>query len=80
MGELKDSLAQLRTDYVDMFLIHWPTGLKVDLRVQCTFKEFFYLLLETLIASIFKRFLRIFRFYLVFRLCVEIVDCSLILL
>lgn len=29
MDELKDSLKKLRTDYVDMFLIHWPTALQV---------------------------------------------------
>ncbi|XP_053384414.1 aldo-keto reductase family 1 member B7-like isoform X2 [Mercenaria mercenaria] len=28
MEELKDSLKKLRTDYVDMFLIHWPTALQ----------------------------------------------------
>lgn len=28
MGELKDSLEKLKTDYVDMFLIHWPTALQ----------------------------------------------------
>lgn len=28
MEALKDSLKKLRTDYVDMFLIHWPTALK----------------------------------------------------
>ncbi|XP_060578937.1 prostaglandin-E(2) 9-reductase-like [Ruditapes philippinarum] len=29
LEELKDSLNQLRTNYVDMFLIHFPTGEKV---------------------------------------------------
>ncbi|KAL4224494.1 Alcohol dehydrogenase [NADP(+)] [Mactra antiquata] len=28
MEELKDTLKQLRTEYIDMFLIHWPTALK----------------------------------------------------
>lgn len=28
MEELKDSLKKLRTDYVDMFLVHWPTALQ----------------------------------------------------
>jgi diketogulonate reductase-like aldo/keto reductase len=29
LGELKESLNQLRTNYVDMFLMHYPTGQRV---------------------------------------------------
>ena len=29
LGELKDSLDQLRTSYVDMFMMHFPAGQKL---------------------------------------------------